>query len=192
MGLVDIDVQIEFIATDGHWLRWDATLTHYAQARTAGDVEIRMHSSGDLVAQFQGPRGAASDEALFSANGQFLAVRFRSPAGAVHVWDIATRELVLLTSDEQPANDFDALFITPDSRSLALPTRNGLMLQDLSRGSVPKLVQPGRIVHYLAFTSDASPFAAFTRARPCALLPARRAVPCLPASGSVRTADLWR
>jgi len=47
MGLVDIDVEIEFVATDGRWLRWDATLTHYAQARTTGDVEIRMHPSGD-------------------------------------------------------------------------------------------------------------------------------------------------
>jgi len=159
--LVDLEVRTNFVATTGCWLSWDETLGMYAQACGSGDVEVASYPSKNVIARFQGPAGAAWSEAVFSPDGRFLAVRFLVPTGALRVWELASQRLVWQSRDEQPANDYDPIFFTPDSRHLALPTREGLMLQALTPGGVPRFLQPGRIVHYLAFTSDSRRLAVF-------------------------------
>jgi serine/threonine protein kinase/WD40 repeat protein len=161
LALVDIEVRTNFVATSGCFLNWNETLSSYAQRCVNGDVEVAAYPSQVVIARLEGLPGAAQEEALFSADGRFLAARFLAPTGVVRVWEIASQQLVLQTRDEQPVNVYDALFFTPDSRHLALPTREGLMLQALAPGSVPRFLQPGRIVHYLAFTSDSRRLAVF-------------------------------
>jgi hypothetical protein len=81
-------------------LRWDEALARYVQARGTGDVEVASYPSHEVLARLEGPPGITWEEALFSRDGRFLAVRFVGATGVVRVWEIASKQLVLQTQDE--------------------------------------------------------------------------------------------
>ncbi len=149
LALMDIAMPTNWISKPS-WksMAWNPTFERYVRDAGSNQVELCEFPSERVVATFSGPSKATFDQAVLSSDDQFLAVRFNKAGGEVRVWRIATQELILQT------NGTEHIEISPDSRTLAMITPQGVAVQSLSSGSRARLLQPGRPVSRAVFSPD--------------------------------------
>ncbi len=159
LALVDIAPPTNgVLKSDSMRLTWNASLSRYLWFPTSNQVQVREYPSEGVVATFTGPSNLiVHGTAVFSPDDRLVAARFSRSGlprsgGTVLVWEVETQRLLWKTQTTPgPGSD---LFISPDSRTLAVRTGEGLMLQALVPHSSPQLVQSNRLVWNLGFASD--------------------------------------
>lgn len=99
-----------------------------------GMIGLWQVSGGDLIHELEDPQhGSYEDVKLaFSPNGETIVGGFEN--GGVMVWDVGSGELVSRLHNSVPSGE--TLAFSPDSRFLASPAYNDLIVWDLARGRV--------------------------------------------------------
>ncbi len=144
---------------------WNAKLNHYVHDTGSNRIEVRVFPSEQVVASFAGPPDSVVSQALFSPDGQFLVVRFSKADGAVIAWRLSHPEPVLHSICANVGQE-QFLGISPDSRTLALLTPQGVTVQDLSPHSRPRFLQKGRPAAKLVFSPDSRQLAVLFKEAP--------------------------
>lgn len=134
-------------------LVWGRHLDRYIRDGGSNLVELCEYPSERVLASFVGPPRAKFDQAVLSADNQFLVVRFSEAGGEVRVWNLATQEMMLRTDCER-FSDGALIAISPDSRTLAMLTPQGVVVQALARESPKLILQRGRPATRAAFSPD--------------------------------------
>lgn len=154
MALVDILMPTNWITEASDWSRaWNARLDRYAQKAASNRVELCEFPSGRVIRSFLGPPAGRFDQAVLSADDQWLAVRFSNARSEVRVWNIDTGEVVLRTVCEKLDN-VQRLHISPDSRMLVCLTPQGVAVQPIAADSQRRLLQLDAPATSLAFAPD--------------------------------------
>jgi len=160
MALVDVALPTNWIPkVSNKLLGWNSSLNLYARDTGSERVDLCEFPSARVIASFSGPSRATFNQAVFSSDDQFLAVRFSNAGGTIRVWKVDTQELLLQTTG---AENFR---ISPDSRTLAVLTTNGVVMHPLSAGSLARHLQPGRPARRVAFSPDSKQVAALPDSR---------------------------
>lgn len=154
LALVDVEPPAGDAPQKDHWrLReWDGSLTRYLHHTAASAVEVREYPSERVVASFRHPSNAVPRVSVLTPDGRFVAARFSG--SDVLVWNVESGNLFLKSRCQPSADTARPLMTSPDSRTLAMFTHQGLVLQPLESNAVARPLQPGRIVVNMIFTHD--------------------------------------
>lgn len=156
-----MDIELPAVAVTNRnstGLKWNGSLDRYFWRRSNGIVEVREHPGARLVCELRGAAGAQPQAMVFSPEGRLAAIRFHG--GEVRVWEIATTNLLLTTRCVRVRDLSEALLFSPDGRTLGMFTSEGFALQRLEAGSVPRVLQKGRVIDGAAFSQDGRTLAA--------------------------------
>lgn len=108
---------------------WDPPMRRYLQSFNTNRLELKSHPSGQTLATLLGPQGATRQEARFSRDGRYLVSVFRKPSVAI-CWRLDDQTIVY--SNRTISVDYlDVPFFSPDNKTLAVVTTNGLELNPL-------------------------------------------------------------
>ncbi len=118
---------------------WDKPMRRYVQSFETNQIEIRSHPSGQTLTTLFGPNGALRQEARFSPDGRYFVCVFRKPSVAI-CWRLEDSAIVF-SNRTTSVLYLEVPFFSPDSRTLAVATTNGLELYPLER-SAPPVVLP--------------------------------------------------
>ena len=153
MALMDVVVPTNWAPTM-NWLGWNSSLDRYAWSAGSNRVELREFPSERVLASFSGPSKATVDQAVLSSDNQFLAVRFSNADGKVMVWKLDDQKLILQTTCEGFNAAERRIYFSPDSRTLALLTPQGVAVQAIAAVSARRLLQKGRLATRIVFSPD--------------------------------------
>lgn len=159
--LAAMDIELPPVAAtnlNGVGLTWNGSLDRYFRKLTDGGVEVTGHPGGQRIAVLRGAAGAQPQATVFSPDGRLAAIRYHG--GEVRVWEIATTNLLLQTRCARVRDLSNPLLFAPDGRALGMFTSEGFALQRVEAGSVPRVLQKGRVIDGAAFTPDGRTLAA--------------------------------
>ncbi|MDB6136135.1 MAG: hypothetical protein JWM59_4378 [Verrucomicrobiales bacterium] len=150
MALMDVEMPSIWIPVPS-WplLGWNHQLDRYARDTKSALVEVCGFPSRQLIASFTLPAGEGTHETAVSPDGQFLAVHLENGPGEALVWDVATKEVILRSTL------LGAMQISPDSRTIAVSTPQGVNLTSLKKeGGVTRSLRMGGPVLVAVFSPD--------------------------------------
>ena len=114
---------------------WDKPMRRYVQSFETNQVEIRSYPSGQTLTTLVGPDGASRQEARFSPDGRYFVCVFRKPSVAI-CWRLEDNAIVF-SNRTTSVSYHEVPFFSPDGRTLAVATTNGLELHRLEASTPP-------------------------------------------------------
>ncbi len=133
-------------------LVWNAKLDRYFDFRTNGAAAVIAHPSGEPELVLPSNSGSQPQAAVFSPDGRLAAVRYHG--GEVQVWDLVSKQRVLVTRCARLPNDPAPLLFLPNNEALGMFTPQGFVLQSLDHADARRLLQKGRLVEGVSITPD--------------------------------------
>lgn len=154
MAMMDVVMPTTWMAKSS-WnpLSWNASLDKYVQDTGTNRVEVREFPSERLVQSITGPDSGTVSQSALTPDGRSLVVRFGNSQGAVLGWRLDQGAPFMRGVIENGGQErfFE---ISPDSRTLALLTPQGVAMQLLAPDSEPRRLQRGRPVARAVFSAD--------------------------------------
>jgi len=138
LALVDVDMPADW---GTHRISgspiWDSTLKRFAAAYGTNDVGVFEFPSEKLLTSLKVPAGFIRKDALFSADGRYLAGLFNHDSPRVLAWRLEDGCLVVSNRTSSPGGH-ERPFFSPDGRWLAIYTSRYLELHSLATNAPPR------------------------------------------------------
>lgn len=142
-AMVDLDVPDDiFPSLVSQQPVWNSDFTRYATELGDATAQVFSADSRKEMGVFSGPRGSRRVGLTFSPDGRHLAGVFVHNSALVLAWNIADGTLILSNATTS-ADGYRKPFFSPDSRTLAIYTRNGLELRPLDTNLPTRILLVG-------------------------------------------------